>query len=83
MMLSRLDSGRLEAGRKQVDSLRLARQLLGEVAPQAERHGITLLPGAPPDLPPLSPGHVKISALTRVEEEWIGFYIIHNLRHSW
>jgi signal transduction histidine kinase len=51
MVLSRLDSGRLEAGREQIDSIRLARQLLAEVKPQAESQSITLSLDAPESVP--------------------------------
>jgi signal transduction histidine kinase len=65
MMLSRLDSGRLEAGREQVDSSRLARQLLGEITPQAERRGITLQLNAPSDLPPVTAGSAHLMIVFR------------------
>jgi signal transduction histidine kinase len=65
MMLSRLDSGRLEAGREQVDSLRLARQILGEIAPQAKRRGITLQLNAPSDLPPVTAGSAHLMIVFR------------------
>jgi signal transduction histidine kinase len=51
MMLSRLDSGRLEAGRERIDTVRLARQLLAEITPQAESRAITLQLEAPAAAP--------------------------------
>jgi signal transduction histidine kinase len=51
LMLSRLDSGRLEAGREQIDSIRMARQLLGEIAPQTQSHSIAIELDTPPELP--------------------------------
>jgi signal transduction histidine kinase len=65
MMLSRLDSGRLEAGREQVDSSRLARQLINEVAPQAERRRITLELNAPSNLPPVTAGSAHLTIVFR------------------
>jgi signal transduction histidine kinase len=65
MMLSRLDSGRLEAGREQVDSSRLARQLLGEITPQAERREITVQLNAPPDLPLITAGSTHLMIVFR------------------
>jgi signal transduction histidine kinase len=51
LMLSRLDSGRLEAGREQIDSIRMARQLLGEIAPQTQSHSIAIELDTPSELP--------------------------------
>jgi two-component system OmpR family sensor kinase len=65
MMLSRLDSGRLEAGREQVDSARLARQLMNEIGPQAERQGITLQLDAPANLPPVTAGSAHLMIVFR------------------
>jgi signal transduction histidine kinase len=65
LMLSRLDSGRLEAGREQVDSVRLARQLLAEIAPQAERRDITVRLNAPPDLPLVTAGSAHLMIVFR------------------
>ena len=47
MLLSRLDAGRLQAGQEKIDCLRLARQLLSEVAAEAENRHITLTLDAP------------------------------------
>lgn len=65
MMLSRLDSGRLEAGRERIDSVRLARQLLAEVTPQAESRAITLQLDAPTDLPPVTAGQAHLAIVFR------------------
>ncbi|MFN2162408.1 MAG: ATP-binding protein [Candidatus Promineifilaceae bacterium] len=65
MMLSRLDSGRLEAGREQIDTVRLARQLLGEIAAQAERHSITLHLDVPADLQPVTAGSAHLLIVFR------------------
>ncbi len=65
MTLSRLDSGRLEAGRERIDSARLTRQLLAEVAPQAERQGITLHLDMPPMLPAVTAGQAHLAIVFR------------------
>jgi signal transduction histidine kinase len=65
MMLSRLDSGRLEAGREQVDSSRLARQLISEIAPQADRRGILIQLNAPSDLPLVTAGSTHLMIVFR------------------
>jgi signal transduction histidine kinase len=65
MMLSRLDSGRLEAGRERIDTVRLARQLLAEIAPQAASRAITLELDAPPTLPPVTAGAVHLMIVFR------------------
>ena len=65
MLLSRLDSGRLEAGREKIDPERLARQLLMEIKPQADARGIRLRLNAPPDLPPMTAGQVHLQILFR------------------
>jgi signal transduction histidine kinase len=65
MMLSRLDSGRLEAGREQIDTIRLARQLLGEIASQAERHSITLHLDVLADLQPVTAGSAHLLIVFR------------------
>lgn len=49
MVLSRLDSGRLEAGRERIDIGRLARQLVAEITPQAHSRAITLQLDCPPE----------------------------------
>lgn len=65
MMLSRLDSGRLEAGRERIDSVRLARQLLAEIKPQADSRAITLQLDAPPTLPPVTAGQAHLTIVFR------------------
>src|SRR5690606_8254473 len=54
IVLSRLDAGRLDVGSEQIDPLRLARQLLAELSPQAEARHIHLHLDAPTALPLLS-----------------------------
>ena len=51
LLISRLDAGRLETGHEQIDMLRLARQLVAEVQPQADARGLTLRLNAPNALP--------------------------------
>ncbi len=65
MLLSRLDSGRLEAGREQVDTVRLARQLLGEITPQAKERSITLQFDAQSELPPVTAGSAHLTIVFR------------------
>jgi signal transduction histidine kinase len=65
LMLSRLDSGRLEAGREQVDSMRLARQLISEIAPLAERRDITVQLDTGTDLPPVTAGSAHLMIVFR------------------
>jgi signal transduction histidine kinase len=65
MMLSRLDAGRLEAGRERIDPIRLARQLLAEIAPQAESRRITLQLDAPQALPPVTAGQAHLMIVFR------------------
>jgi signal transduction histidine kinase len=65
MMLSRLDSGRLEAGRERIDSTRLARQLLAEIKPQADSRAITLQLDAPPTLPLVTAGQSHLALVFR------------------
>ncbi len=54
MVLSRLDSGRMETGHERIDMARLARQLLAEVEPAAANRGIALEFEAPSTLPPVT-----------------------------
>jgi signal transduction histidine kinase len=65
LLLSRLDSGRLEAGREQIDTIRLARQLMAEIAPQAEIHNITSQLVAPPMLPLVTAGQAHLIIVFR------------------
>ncbi len=65
MMLSRLDSGRLEAGRERIDSTRLARQLLAEIKPQADSRSITLQLDAPSSLPSVTAGQSHLALVFR------------------
>ena len=63
ILLSRLDTGRMEAGHEEIDSLRLARQLLAEIAEEADARQITLELDSPHNLPLLSAGlsHLQIA----------------------
>jgi signal transduction histidine kinase len=65
MMLSRLDSGRLEAGRERIDSIRLARQLLAEIKPQAESRAIDLQLDAQPMLSTVTAGQAHLAIVFR------------------
>jgi len=65
LLLSRLDSGRLEAGRERIDTLRLARQLIAEINPQAEGHNITLQLDAPPTIPLVTAGQAHLTIVFR------------------
>ncbi len=65
MVLSRLDSGRLEAGRERIDTVRLARHLLAEIKPQAESRAITLQLDAPPKLPAVTAGSPHLMIVFR------------------
>ncbi len=47
MLLSRLDAGRLQMGREEVDSVRLARQLIAEVAEESADRDIAVVLEAP------------------------------------
>lgn len=65
IMLSRLESGRLEAGREQIDTVRLARQLLAEFNLQAESRQITFLLDATENLPPVTAGQAHLMIVFR------------------
>jgi signal transduction histidine kinase len=65
MILSRLDSGRLEAGHERIDTVRLARQLMAEITPQVESRAITLQLDAPPTLPPVTAGRAHLMIVFR------------------
>jgi signal transduction histidine kinase len=65
MMLSRLDSGHLEAGRERIDPKRLARQLLAEIKPQADNRAITLQLDSPPNLPPVTAAQAHLMIVFR------------------
>lgn len=65
MVLSRLDSGRLEAGRERIDILRLARQLLAELQPLAEGKAINLELDAPQTLPLVTAGSAHLMIVFR------------------
>ncbi|MCA9934886.1 MAG: HAMP domain-containing protein [Ardenticatenaceae bacterium] len=54
IMLSRLDTGRMEAGHAEIDAQRLARQLLAELQGEAEARRITLTLQCADNLPPLA-----------------------------
>jgi signal transduction histidine kinase len=62
IMLSRIEAGRAELGREQIDLARFARSLVREFAPQAEAKHITLTLDAPAGLPPLqvSLNHLRV-----------------------
>jgi signal transduction histidine kinase len=51
IVLSRLDSGRMQPGHQRVDPLRLARQLMAEYRPESEAKNVTLTLDAPAALP--------------------------------
>ena len=65
LMLSRLDSGRLEAGRERIDLTRLARQLMAEIKPQADNRAITLQLDASPMLPSVTAGQAHLVIVFR------------------
>ncbi len=65
MLLSRLDAGRQEMGDDQVDVVRLARQLMREITPQAESRHVTLLLNAPDTLPPVTAGYSHLTIVFR------------------
>lgn len=65
ILLSRLDSGRLEAGQEQIDPIRLAQQLIAEHAAQAEARHIDLRLDAPDALPSITAGYTHITILFR------------------
>ena len=62
LLLSRLDSGRAERGDQQVDTVRLARHLMQQYAPQATSAQVRLELDAGADLPPVtaSLSHLRI-----------------------
>jgi signal transduction histidine kinase len=65
MMLSRLDSGRLEAGQERIDPVRLARQLLAEISTQAESRNISLQLDSPPNLPLVTASQAHMALVYR------------------
>ncbi len=65
MMLSRLDSGRLEVGREQIDMFRLAHQLLAEIRPTAEERSIKLQLSLPSELPVVQAGTSHVMSVFR------------------
>jgi signal transduction histidine kinase len=65
LLLSRVDSGRLEAGQEHIDTGRLARQLLAEITPQAESRAVTLQLDMPPVLPPVIAGQAHMMIVFR------------------
>lgn len=62
LLLSRLDSGRMQRGEQQVDAVRLARHLLEAYAPRAAANHVSLQLDAAPDLPAVtaSLNHLRI-----------------------
>ncbi|MCA9927971.1 MAG: HAMP domain-containing histidine kinase [Anaerolineales bacterium] len=56
IMLSRLDSGRLEAGQEQIEPVRLAQQIMQQLSAQANAAHITMTLDAPPELPTIAAG---------------------------
>jgi signal transduction histidine kinase len=65
LVLSRLDSGRMEAGRERIDIARLARQLVSELKPQAERLGVDLQLELPATLPAVTASSAHLSIVFR------------------
>jgi signal transduction histidine kinase len=65
LLLSRLDSGRLESGRERIDTIRLARQLINEFTPQADRQNITLDLQAPLTVPLVTAGQAHLTIVFR------------------
>jgi signal transduction histidine kinase len=65
MVLSRLDSGRLEAGRERIDIVRLARQLMAEISPQTKSRDIALQLDVPPSLPIVTAGSAHLMIVFR------------------
>lgn len=65
MLLSHLDARRLQAGQEEIDCLRLARQLLAEVAAEADSRAITLTLDAPEPLSTIIAGQVHVSIVFR------------------
>lgn len=65
MMLSRLDSGRLEAGREQIDMIRLAHQLMAEIKPAAEEHSIRLQLSMQDEIPLVRAGTAHVTSVFR------------------
>ncbi|MBK8986779.1 MAG: HAMP domain-containing protein [Chloroflexi bacterium] len=65
MLLSRLDAGRQEIGHEQVDPIRLARQLLHEIAPAAASRHINLTLDAPETAPPLTASFTHLTIVFR------------------
>ncbi|MCB8945659.1 MAG: HAMP domain-containing protein [Ardenticatenaceae bacterium] len=65
MMLSRLDSGRLQIGHEQIDITRLARQLLAEITLQAESRAITLKLDASSALPTVTAAQAHLMLVFR------------------
>lgn len=65
MLLSRLDAGRQEMGDDQVDVVRLARQLLREITPQAESRSISLLLNTPDTVLPVTAGYTHLTIVFR------------------
>jgi signal transduction histidine kinase len=62
ILLSRLDAGHTEPGSEEVDPRRLARDLLREMTPIAEEHGVTLTLDAPGELSLVQAGanHLRV-----------------------
>lgn len=65
MVLSRLDSGRLEAGRERIDMVRLARQLISEMKLHAEARGISLQLDVPVTLSLVTAGSAHLAIVFR------------------
>jgi signal transduction histidine kinase len=62
ILLSRIETGRAELGKEQIDLSRFARSLVREFQPGAEAKSITLTLDAPSELPPLqaSLNHLRV-----------------------
>lgn len=65
LLLSHLDAGRLQAGQERINCLRLAQQLLAEVAEEATSRDITLTLQASEPLPDIIAGQIHVSIVFR------------------
>jgi len=65
ILISRLETGRLQTGHEKIDCLRLARQLMAEVQAEAESRHIVLTLDAPQAGPVIIAGQVHVSIVFR------------------
>jgi len=65
MLLSQLDAGRLQRGQERIDTVRLARQLIAEAAPETESRDITLTLDALQSVPDIIAGQIHVSIVFR------------------